>query len=62
MFYLEANESYGMLLLIDFGKAFDSVAWDFIRLCQKKLVSHIKRGPDVPRRFDFKSCAEWKPL
>ena len=33
MFYLEKNEIPGMLLLIDFEKAFDSVAWDFIHLC-----------------------------
>ena len=37
MFYLEENELPGMLLLIDFEKAFDSVAWDFILLCLEKF-------------------------
>ena len=35
MYYVEANEIPGMLLLIDFEKAFDTVAWDFICLCLK---------------------------
>ena len=35
MYYLEANEIPGMLLHIDFEKAFDTVAWDFICLCLK---------------------------
>ena len=37
MYEYEVNEDPGMLLLIDFEKAFDSIAWDFIHFTLKKF-------------------------
>ena len=41
MFYLEKNHKPGMLLLIDFEKAFDSVDWGFIL----KVMKYFNFGP-----------------
>ena len=38
MHYLEENDEEGLLLLIDFEKAFDSIEWDIIN---KALTSMI---------------------
>ena len=53
MYYLEENNEEGLLLLIDFEKAFDSIEWDFIKkalqsfnfgesLCYSWLIFYIK--------------------
>ena len=57
MHYLEENNLEGLLLLIDFEKAFDSVEWDFIL----KSLQSFNFGPSICRWFstfyrDSKSC------
>jgi hypothetical protein len=33
MYYLEENDLDGLLLLMDFEKAFDSIEWEFLISC-----------------------------
>ena len=51
---VEKENSSGSLLVIDFGKTFDSVAWFFL---QKALASFCS-GPDIKRwiRFFLQGC------
>ena len=70
MFYLEENEIPGMLLLIDFEKAFDSVAWDFIHLCLENFgfpgnISkwvHMFQDGSVSRVIQNGHLSEFFPL
>ncbi|WP_419593383.1 reverse transcriptase domain-containing protein, partial [Thiolapillus sp.] len=55
--YTEKRNVSGLLLLIDFEKAFDSVSWSFI----KKTLNFLKFGPDIKKWIDIfykntKSC------
>ena len=55
--YTEKRNLSGLLLLIDFEKAFDSVSWSFI----KKTLIFLKFGPDIKKWIDIfykntKSC------
>ncbi|WP_419592226.1 reverse transcriptase domain-containing protein [Thiolapillus sp.] len=55
--YTEKRNVSGLLLLIDFEKAFDSVSWSFI----KKTLIFLKFGPDIKKWIDIfykntKSC------
>ena len=55
--YTEKRNIPGLLLLIDFEKAFDSVSWSFM----KKTLSFFRFGPDIKKRFEIlykyiKSC------
>ncbi|WP_419612846.1 reverse transcriptase domain-containing protein, partial [Thiolapillus sp.] len=55
--YTEKRNVSGLLLLIDFEKAFDSVSWSFI----KKTLNFFKFGPDIKKWIDIfykntKSC------
>jgi hypothetical protein len=43
MHYLEQHNKTGILLLVDFEKAFDSVEWKFL----KKALSSFNFGPSV---------------
>jgi hypothetical protein len=43
MHYLEQHNKTGLLLLVDFEKAFDSVEWKFL----KKALSSFNFGPFV---------------
>ena len=43
MFYCEKQSIPGLLLLIDFEKAFDSLAWDFIY----KVLTFLNFGPSL---------------
>ena len=43
MFYCEKQSIPGLLLLIDFEKAFDSLAWDFIH----KVLTFLNFGPSL---------------
>ena len=43
--YTEKNNIPGMLLLVDFQKAFDSVSWSFLRKC----LEYFQFGPDLIR-------------
>jgi hypothetical protein len=43
MHYLEQHNKTGLLLLVDFEKAFDSVEWKFL----KKALSSFNFGPSV---------------
>ena len=57
MHYLEENDKQGLLLLIDFEKAFDSVEWDFL----VKALKSFNFGSSVCKWFqllykDSKSC------
>lgn len=48
MHYLEENNKTGLLLLIDFEKAFDSIEWTFL----KKALNSFNFGPSVCTWFD----------
>ena len=55
--YTEKRNIPGLLLLIDFEKAFDSVSWSFI----KKTLSFFRFGPDIKKWIEIfyrniKSC------
>ena len=57
MHYLEQHNKTGLLLLVDFEKAFDSVEWKFL----KKALSSFNFGPSVCKWFELfyskaKSC------
>ena len=57
MHYLEQHNKTGLLLLVDFEKAFDSVEWNFL----KKALSSFNFGPSVCKWFELfhskaKSC------
>ena len=57
MDYLEENDMDGLLLLVDFEKAFDSVEWNFLR----KALESFNFGPFICKWFetfyvDSKSC------
>jgi hypothetical protein len=56
MHYLEQHKKNGLLLLVDFEKAFDSVEWKFL----KKALSSFNFGPSAPvKRFKtFKSLPQ----
>jgi hypothetical protein len=43
--YTEKNNIPGMLLLIDFEKAFDSISWTFLQNC----LDFLNFGPDIKR-------------
>jgi hypothetical protein len=43
MDYLEENDMDGLLLLVDFEKAFDSVEWNFLR----KALESFNFGPSI---------------
>ncbi len=43
MQYIEKNDIPGLLLLIDFEKAFDSISWNFIH----KVLRYFKFGPNI---------------
>ena len=47
--YTKENEIPGILLLIDFEKAFDSLSWSFIN----KTLETFRFGPSVIRRFNI---------
>ena len=47
MKYLEAKKTSGLLLFIDFKKAFDSFEWDFMN----KALNAFNFGPNVKRRI-----------
>lgn len=48
MFYCEKENIPGILLLIDFEKAFDSVAWSFIN----KVLDFFNFGPNIIKWFN----------
>ena len=57
MHYLEKNDIEGLLLLVDFEKAFDSIEWDFL----KQALISFNFGPSFCKWFDVlyadaKSC------
>ena len=57
MHYLEQNNIQGLLLLVDFEKAFDSIEWDFL----KKALQSFNFGPSICKWFktfytDSNSC------
>lgn len=57
MHYLENNNKSGLLLLVDFEKAFDSINWDFL----KKALQSFNFGPSICKWFETlynaaKSC------
>jgi hypothetical protein len=41
LYYLEENNMDGLLLLVDFGKAFDSIEWKFLQ----KALDSFNFGP-----------------
>lgn len=45
LFYTEKNNIPGLLLLIDFAAAFDSVSWDFMF----KVLKFFHFGPSIRR-------------
>ena len=47
MEYLDAKKTSGLLLFIDFEKAFDSLEWDFMN----KALNAFNFGPNVKRRI-----------
>ena len=47
--YTETNNLPGMVMLIDFEKAFDSISWSFI----KKTLDFFEFGPDIKRWIDI---------
>ena len=57
MHYLEENNMDGLLLLVDFEKAFDSIEWKLLR----KALNSFNVGPSICNCFktlyvDSKSC------
>ena len=57
MHYLEENDMDGLLLLVDFEKAFDSIEWKFLQ----KALNSFNFGPSICKWFetfyvDSKSC------
>lgn len=48
MHYLEEHDKTGLLLLIDFEKAFDSVDWNFL----KKALRSFNFGPSICKWFE----------
>jgi hypothetical protein len=50
MHYLEENDMYGLLLLVDFEKAFDSIEWKFL---QKALNSDSVSFTNAPFILGF---------
>ena len=57
MHYLEENDMDGLLLLVDFEKAFDSIEWKFLQ----KALNSFSFGPSICKCFetfyvDSKSC------
>ena len=47
MHYLEENDMDGLLLLVDFEKAFDSIEWKLIR----KALNSFNVGPPICNWF-----------
>ena len=45
LLYTETEKITGLLLMVDFGKAFDSVSWSFIQ----KALEFFNFGPDIRR-------------
>ncbi len=48
MHYIERNNISGLLLLVDFEKAFDSISWKFIH----KVLHFFNFGPII-RQLDY---------
>jgi hypothetical protein len=48
MHYLEENNKTGLLLLVDFEKAFDSIEWLFL----KKTLNSFNFGPSLCKWFE----------
>jgi hypothetical protein len=48
MHYLEENNKTGLLLLVDFEKAFDSIEWLFL----KKALNSFNFGPSLCKWFE----------
>jgi hypothetical protein len=48
MHYLEENDMDGLLLLVDFEKAFDSIEWKFLR----KALNSFNFGPSICKWFE----------
>ncbi len=55
MQYIEKNDIPGLLLLIDFEKAFDSISWNFIH----KVLRYFKFGPNIRQWITlfYKKCS-----
>ena len=47
--YTEVHNLPGMVMLIDFEKAFDSISWSF----KKKTLDFFKFGPDIKKWIDI---------
>jgi hypothetical protein len=47
MHYLEENDMDGLLLLVDFEKAFDSIEWKFLQ----KALNSFSFGPSICKWF-----------
>ena len=47
--YTEIHNLPGMVMLIDFEKAFDSISWSFIR----KTLEFFEFGPDIIKWIDI---------
>ena len=43
--YTTTQNKPGMLLLVDFEKAFDTISWNFIT----KVISYFKFGPSIQK-------------
>jgi hypothetical protein len=48
MHYLEENDVDGLLLLVDFEKAFDSIEWKFLQ----KALNSFNFGPSICKWFE----------
>ena len=48
MHYLEENDMDGLLLLVDFEKAFDSIEWKLLR----KALINFNVGPPICNWFE----------